>query len=141
MSKILLDTNIVFEMMKTSPDLKVINWLNKQEILDLYISTISIAEIHYGIHVLPNGKKRSLLEKSFIHLIDTAFQLRILLFDELSAKNFGIIMGTRKLKGRPMSIPDGQIAAISKANECVLVTRNINDFLNCNIDLVNPFLI
>lgn len=137
---ILLDTNIISELMKAAIDPNVKNWMNQQDVLQLYISTVTIAEIAYGINVLPEGKRRNSLEKAFNNVVREAFEYRIFTFDEVSAHLYRIIMGQRRTLGKPMSMADGQIAAIAKAHNCTLATRNTDDFGACEIELVNPFL-
>lgn len=137
---ILLDTNIISEMMKQSPTPKVIAWMNAQEIMQLVVSTVTIAEIAYGLNALPQGNRRRSLETAFNQAICEAFQHRILAFDEPAAYLYGKIMGKRKLLGRPMSVPDGQIAAIALANSAAVATRNTGDFIECELNLINPFL-
>ncbi len=137
---ILIDTNIISEMMKHKPDPSVIGWIDKQNFLELYVSTINIAEILYGIRALPQGKRRVFLEEAFKKMIQEVFEYRVLGFDENAADNYGSIMSQRKSLGRPLGILDGQIAAIAKANYLDIATRNIKDFSDCGINLINPFL-
>ena len=136
---IIADTNIISEWMKPIPDSSVITWLDKQEATNLFITTISIAEIYYGLNALPLGNRRQTLEKAFSDSIMEAFQYRILAFDEKSAQIYGYLMGHRKSLGRPLSILDGQIASIASANKMHLATRNTRDFYECSIQLINPF--
>lgn len=136
---IILDTNILSEMMKTSPSEQVIHWIDEQEVTQLFITTITIAEISYGIHALPKGKRRNLLEDAFHHVIRDAFKHRLLTFTEQAAQNYGEIMSHRKALGRPLSILDGQIAAIVLTEGASLATRNTRDFVDCGLNLLNPF--
>ncbi|MBI5447405.1 MAG: type II toxin-antitoxin system VapC family toxin [Gammaproteobacteria bacterium] len=136
---ILLDTNIVSEMMKKIPCPAVIKWITHQESMALYISTITIAEINYGIHVLQKRKQRHTLEKAFSQALNESFSNRVLFFDEEAAYAYGEIMSLRKQLGKPLSILDGQIAAIAHVNHASVATRNMKDFLNCNLELINPF--
>ncbi|SRR5579883_497940 len=136
---ILLDTNIISEMMKQSPSTKVIAWIDSQEVTQLFISTISLAEISYGIMALPKGNRQRWLQDAFDHVIKDAFKHRVLVFDEAAAHQYGHLMGNRKQLGRPLSILDGQIAAIAITQEAALATRNIRDFVNCDLELINPF--
>ncbi len=136
---IILDTNIISEMMKTSPSRNIISWLDSQDATKLYITTITIAEISYGLNVLPQGNKRSLLAEAFSKTILAAFEHRILPFDESAAYLYGKIMADRKLKGRPVSIADGQISAIAHSYGWVIATRNFKDFVDCGINIINPF--
>src|SRR3990167_9160330 len=114
---IILDTNIISEMMKSSPAAKVSGWLDQQEVTQLYITTITIAEISYGLNVLPKGSRRQLLENAFNKTIQAAFKHRILSFDEPAAHLYGKMMGHRKEFGRPLSVLDGQIAAIARVQD------------------------
>lgn len=137
---IIIDTNIVSEMMRPSPETTVINWFNNQETNSLYLTTISIAEIRYGIRALPDGKRSQLLAEGFNALIENAFKNRILNFDEGAAYQYGEVMGKRKEIGRPLDCLDGQIIAIAKANNCAVATRNTRDFEHCGLTLINPFM-
>ena len=136
---IIIDTNIISEMMKPSPNIKVLEWFNKQEAISLYLTTITIGEIGYGIRALPMGKRRELLEQGFEALLTTAFETRILDFNEIAARRYGDIMGGRKEMGRPLNSLDGQIIAIARANSCAVATRNIRDFEFCGLTIINPF--
>jgi len=136
---ILLDTNIISEMMKAAPSVQVLKWMNQQKSVQLAISTITIAEIEYGINVLPDGKRRRYLEKAFSQTVNESFKHRIFSFDESAAVLYGKWMGKRKNSGRPASLLDGQIAAVALANKMTLATRNIRDFENSGLKLVNPF--
>ena len=136
---ILLDTNIVSELMRPRPNPDVIMWLNVQQSAEIFLSSISIAEIGYGLYILPNGKRKQLLQQRFEKFVKNAFSFRVLSFTEQSARAYAGLMGERRLLGRPMSIPDGQIAAIVLINGFAGATRNIKDFEYCGLELINPF--
>lgn len=125
--------------MTSPPASPVLEWLNGQDTIALYLTTISIAEIGFGLRIMPNGKRRQLLEDRFEQFITTAFESRILNFDEAAARIYGEVKGYRKEIGRPLSDLDGQIAAIARANRFVVATRNVKDFQECGIELINPF--
>lgn len=135
---ILIDTNIVSEMMRPHPDSGVIQWLNHQDSQRLYLSVISIAEIGYGLRLLPNGSRRRHLSERFDQFVDAAFEQRVLNFDQKAAHAYANIMGHRKEIGRPMSGPDGQIAAIARAHGFAVATRNAKDFERCDLQIINP---
>ncbi|NEV64399.1 PIN domain-containing protein [Thiorhodococcus minor] len=137
---ILVDTNVISEVMKVSPSESVVNWLNAQESSALYLSTITIGEIEYGLRILPVGKRGLRLKERFQRFVSLAFAQRILAYDETAARTYGELMGHRKEIGRPMSIADGQIAAIAIANGLMVATRNTKDFKDCGLELINPFL-
>jgi predicted nucleic acid-binding protein len=136
---IILDTNVISEMMKSIPSVDVVTWMNKQNASELFITTISIAEITYGLNALPIGQRRKTLEDAFQKTMIEAFEYRVLLFDESAAQIYGRLMANRKHLGRPLSILDGQIAAIAFSNEFAVATRNLRDFSDCGLRLVNPF--
>lgn len=137
---ILLDTNIVSEFMTSAPDTRVLAWLNAQSDASLYFSTVSIAEVEFGLCVLPQGKRRALLSQRFHEFLEIAFGPRILAFDEDAARSYGAIRARRRALGRPMSAFDAQIAAIARTRGLTVATRNTRDFADCGVDLLNPFL-
>jgi predicted nucleic acid-binding protein len=136
---ILLDTNVVSEVMKTRPAEAVVVWLNGQDSEKLYVSAITIGEIAYGLRILPDGKRRSGLRERFERFVALAFDQRVVVYDESAARIYGEMMGDRKELGLPMSVPDGQIAAIARLNHMSVATRNVSDFENCGIEVINPF--
>ena len=136
---ILLDTNVISEVMKSAPSPRVLAWLNDHPTNLLFVSTITIAEISYGIHILPQSKRRALLETRFEQFMTQAFSGRMLAFSETCARIYGQLMGHQKEAGKPLSICDGQIAAIALANNTSIATRNTKDFKYCGVELINPF--
>jgi len=137
---IILDTNVVSEMMEPSPAPSVKVWLNAKDGFQFYMTTITIAEIAYGIHKLPLGKRRSFIESTFEEKVLNMFDDRVFSFDKPAARLYGEIMNKRKKIGRPMGTLDAQIAAIALANDASLATRNTRDFEHCGLNLINPFL-
>jgi hypothetical protein len=79
------------------------------------------------------------LEQGFERVIAEAFTGRILVFDEEAARHYGVVMGRRKAIGRPLSIQDGQIASIARAKGFAVATRNVRDFVECGVEVINPF--
>lgn len=136
---IVIDTNVLSEMMRPSPSLKVVEWLNEQDTSTLYLTSIALGEIEYGLQILPSGNRRQMLHARFEEFITKAFKSRILPYDALATQTYGSIMANQRALGRPMAICDGQIAAITKINNFHLSTRNTKDFKDCDIDLINPF--
>jgi predicted nucleic acid-binding protein len=136
---ITLDTNIISELMKISPSDKVVSWIDQQNSEGLCITSITIAEISYGIQALKDTRRKQRLDTAFQSLLVDGFQFRILDFNATSAELYGKIMAQRRSIGKPMSICDGQIAAITLNHNYTLATRNTNDFKNCDIELINPF--
>ncbi len=136
---IVIDTNVISEVMRRAPAPDVVAWLDHQATEDLYITTVTIAEIAYGLRALPNGARRRDLSKRFAAFLARGFEDRVLSFDQHAANEYADIMGHRKEIGRPMGILDGQIAAITRCRGMRLATRNIRDFEECGVEVVNPF--
>src|SRR5437762_9120171 len=125
---IIVDSNVVAEVMKLSPAPEVVAWLNDQDASALFLTTITIGEIGYGLEALPRGKRRLQLERGFERIVAEAFVGRVLAFDEEAARHYGVVMGRRKEIGRPLSALDGQIASIARAKGSMVATRNVRDF-------------
>ncbi len=136
---ILLDTNVVSEVMKVAPSASVLRWLDDQSSSAVYVSAVTVGEIEYGLRTLPDGRRRLQLKERFEQFIALAFAQRVLGYEEAAARLYGEIMGLRKELGRPMSVPDGQIAAIARSHGLSIATRNTRDFEECGVDLLNPF--
>lgn len=136
---ILLDTNIVSELMRPCPAESVTTWLDAQSPWKLAISSITIAEIGYGLAMLPTGNRKFGLESAFRLVVDTRFSGRIWSFDENAAQIYGLLMAQIKNSGRSGSIPDIQIASIAKVNGAAIATRNVKDFAGLGIELINPY--
>lgn len=134
----LLDTNILSNVTKPAPSQALTDWLADQIDTDLFISTLSLAEIHRGILEKPAGKKRRELEEWFggAEGPQQLFRSRILGFDERAALVWGRLMAEGTRAGRPRSALDMQIAAIAQVNDCLLVTDNEKHF--AGIKIFNP---
>ena len=135
---IILDTNIVSELLRPSPEPRIEAWLAAQDSRSVYLTTISEAELRYGAAVLPSGRRRDALLEAVDGMLDEDFRGRILAFDRLAAEAYAGIAASRAA-GRPISQFDCQIAAIAQANEASLATRNIKDFQGCGIDVIDPW--
>ena len=136
---ILLDTNVVSEAMRTAPDANVIDWLNQCNAAELYVSSVTVAEIAYGIHTLDAGRRRNTLGDRFKTFLDRGFHSRILPFDEPAAHLYGELMSHRRAIGKPMGIADGQIAAIARHHDMHIATRDVRGFQETGLELINPW--
>ena len=116
--------------MRPKPETRVIKWLNSQQASNLFLSSITLPEIGCGLFILPDGKRKWNLQQRFDQFIKNAFATQILDFTQNSAQVYARLMGERKQAGNPMSMPDGQIAAIALANGYTIATRNTKDFNN-----------
>ena len=136
---ILLDTNVISELMRPEPHEGVIAWLDEQLSDELYLPAIVKAEIEIGIAILDDGKrKQNLVEAA--NLIFEKFTHRFLPFDEQSASQYAKIIAFAKKQGRPITVEDAQIAAITLQHQAMLATRNIADFdFLVDLKLFNPW--
>lgn len=136
---ILLDTNVVSELMRPTCSPAVLSWLSRQPAIDLYTSTINVAEVLYGIEILPPGQRRRELLEGAERMFTSVFGRRILAFDEHAARSFARIAADRRRQGRPISEMDAEIAAIAHVHDAAVATRNTSDFAHCGVRLVNPW--
>lgn len=136
---VVVDTNVVSEFMASQPAEPVVEWLNSQDAVHLFLTTISIAEIGFGLRAMPDGRRRRLLSDRFEQFVGTAFASRVLSFDEDAARAYGELRGHRRELGRPMSALDGQIAAIARTRGYAVATRNVRNFRDCGLELIDPF--
>ncbi len=136
---IVLDTNVLSEVIKISPSTRVVQWWNSFPETELYLTSITQAEILVGIELLPRGKRRTAIEQAAEETFREDFAGRILPFDSEAAGEFARITVSRRKLGRPISQADAQIAAIARAFQATLATRNTGDFENCGVKLVNPW--
>lgn len=134
----LLDTNIISNFTKPAPSPPLVAWLADQADDDLFIASLTVAEVHRGVLEKPAGKRRDQLESWFAGPSgpQALFAGRVLPFDEKAALAWGRLMANGKAKGRPRSGLDTIIAAVAEANGCVVVTDNERDFED--IEIINP---
>lgn len=136
---IVMDTNVVSEIVKPSPSPTVIAWFSTQRPHDLYTTTITQAEILYGIELLPKGHRRAALQGAMAKVFDQIFAGRVLPFDEGSAYAFAMIAANHRLSGRTIGELDSQIAGIALSRGALLATRNVADFEGSGVELINPW--
>lgn len=134
----LLDTNIISNFAKPAPSESLIAWMAEQSDEDLFIASLTLAEIRRGVIEKPAGKRRDQLDAWFRgpQGPQALFAGRILAFDEKAGLAWAELMAEGKASGRPRSGLDTIIAAIAAANDCVVVTDNERDF--AGIEIVNP---
>jgi toxin FitB len=136
---IILDTNILSELMKSKRSEIVCNWVAQQSLMRLFITTITQAEILYGIALLPAGKRRDELSQAAQLMFSEDFAGRVLPFDQAAAVAFANIASQRRRSGTPISQADAQIAAICYTHGATIATRNFSDFEGCGISIINPW--
>ena len=138
--KIILDTNVLSELMKPQGLIIVKNWVAMQPRKILFTTSITQAEILYGVGILPDGKRSDALKAAAQEMFREDFNGQILPFEETAAECFAQIAAHRRKTGKPISQMDAQIAAICLANNAKIATRNVDDFQDCQIEIVNPWI-
>jgi len=136
---IVLDTTVLSELMRLQPAPEVLAWLDRQPAEDLFVTAMAVAEILYGIERLPPGQRREELGAAAGRILADAFAGRVLAFDERAAVAYAAVVSAREQAGRPIGMADAQIAAICRAHDVALATRNTADFALLDISLINPW--
>ena len=138
MTRYLLDTNIISNLVKPKPSDSLLAWMAAQRDADLFIVSLTIAEIRRGILEKPRDKKRDALDAWFSgpEGPQALFAGRILPFDDKAALVWARLMAEGKAAGRPRGGLDMIIAAVAGSNDCVVVTDNERDFVG--LQIVNP---
>ena len=134
-----LDTDVLSELMLAAPDARVSAWVARQPRQTLYTTTITEAECLVGIALLPDGWRRRELHAAAVRLFEELLADRVLPFDRRAAQACAAIGATRRAAGREYDTRDCQIAAIASANDAVVATRNVHDFLGCGVEIANPW--
>lgn len=136
---ILLDTNVVSEPLRPAAAPAVIAWLDEQAAETLYLSAISIAELHFGIAALPAGRRRSGLRKALEEQILGLFAGRVLAFDAQAAQACAELRARARRSGRGVGLADSYIAGIAVASGLVVATRDVGPFEAMGVKVVDPW--
>lgn len=133
---IVTDTNVIAGMMRDEPDRSVLAWADT--VGRLHTTAITLAEIEYGIARLPDGRRKDRLTAAASQVFGD-FDDVILAFETRAARRYGEIVAARERRGRPITAADGQISAICAAQQATLATRNVDDFNDTGIEVINPW--
>ena len=135
----LLDTNVVSELIRPLADAAVENWIANRPAASLFFSAVGEAELRYGVAIMPAGRRRDVLASAIEAMLREDFSGRILSFDSDAARAYAEIASRRRAVGRSASEADAQIAAIARSRGMALATRNIRDFEDMRIEVLNPW--
>ena len=135
---IILDTNVVSEAMKPEPNPVVRAWLNDQAAETLYLSSVTLAELLFGIAALPSGKRKEMLALTLEGLMGL-FKDRVLPFDVEAARHYADLAVVAKVSGRGFPTPDGYIAAIASSRGFIVATRDLAPFEAAGLTTINPW--
>jgi len=136
---IILDTNVLSALMRTTPDPPVVAWLDRQPFESIWITSITLFEAHLGLRLLPRGARQRALEATFVRVLEEDLEGRVLDFDGAAATEAASLAAIRQKAGRPVDLRDTQIAGISLARHATLATRNVRHFAGLSIPIVNPW--
>lgn len=137
----LIDTNVLSELMRSQPEVQVLNWFERHIDAEFFTSSITKAEIFLGIALLQKGKRRTQLEAAAKSMFTEDFSGRCLPFDTPSAEVYARLVADRQRLGKPITTEDAQIAAVALSANLTLLTRNTKDFVDIEgLKLVNPWL-
>jgi predicted nucleic acid-binding protein len=136
---IVLDTNVVSETMRRTPHAAVIDWLNHQPRVELYLCAPVLAELSYGIARLEDSQRKVDLSRAYRQIVAEEFEGRILPFDTQAAEAYGELVAKLESDGRVIDVIDAMIAAIAQSNTAALATRNTAHFANTGLTLIDPF--
>lgn len=135
---IVLDTNVVSEAMKPEPDAAVRSWLNEQVAETLYLSSVTLAELLFGIRALPAGKRKNMLDRALAELLEL-FKDRVLPFGTDAARHYADLAVTAKSSGRGFPTPDGYIAAIAASRGFMVASRDTSPYEAAGVAVINPW--
>ena len=136
---IVLDTNVVSEVMRASPDPKVLGWLDRQDVHSLFVTVVTEAEIRTSIALLLTGWRRDGLAAAADRTFDELFSSRVLPFDAAAARAYAEIAASRRDARCPISQADCQIAAIARSRGMSVATRDFEDLVGCGVEVVDPW--
>ncbi len=137
---ILLDTNVVSEPLRLAGNTAVLAWIDAQNLETLYLAAISLAELRYGVAVLPPGQRKETLQKNLEQRIVPLFAGRILPFDEAAAGAYATLRAHAKIAGKAIDTADGYIAATAAARGMTVATRDSSPFAAAGLAVINPWV-
>ena len=136
---ILIDTNVISELWKAEPNPDVLAWMDAQAVETLYLSAVTVAELRFGVAVMPEGQRRSIYQERLEKEVLPAFTGRVLPFDLAASRAYVDLMAGARLTGKAIGKADGYIAATASACGLMVATRDISPFEAAGLKWVNPW--
>ncbi|MGE3936701.1 MAG: type II toxin-antitoxin system VapC family toxin [Rhodospirillaceae bacterium] len=136
---IVLDTKVVSETLRAKPDAGTLAWLEAQSRAALFTTTVTRAELLYGVRLLPDGPRKAALREAVIAIFTTDLAGQVLSFDSDAADAYAEIGAARRAAGRPIVQFDAMIAAVARSPGDSLASRNVKDFGDCGVELIDPW--
>ncbi|MGO1523388.1 MAG: type II toxin-antitoxin system VapC family toxin [Nesterenkonia sp.] len=135
---IVLDTNVVSEAMRPASNPTVMGWLNAQTAEALYLSSVTLAELLFGIGAVPSSARKDRLAQALDRVL-ALFPRRVLPFDQEAARRYADMAVAARAGGRPLPTADGYLAATAAAHGFAVATRNIKHFEHTGVELIDPW--
>jgi predicted nucleic acid-binding protein len=136
---IILDTNVLSTLMNSRPDVAVVAWLDRQPTESIWITSITVFESRLALALLPDGRRRQLLEVAFEQIVAVDLDDRVLDFDRGAAAAAAALAADRQRAGKPVDMRDTQIAGIAVSRRATLATRNVRHFADLQVPVVDPW--
>lgn len=136
---LVLDTNVISELFKSTPDPKMMAWVGNLPGEGLFTTTITRGELQFGLYCMPEGRRRSDLLGDLTRLFEQKLAGHVLAYDDAAADAHAAIAAARRVKGRLVGQADMMIAGIARSRGATLATRNVRDFEDCGVELINPW--
>lgn len=137
---ILLDTNVISEPLRPTPEARVIKWIDAQPLETLFVSAVTVAELRAGVALLPPGKRRTGLQENLEKRVLPLFAGRVLPLDQACTPAYAGLMAKARTAGMAIATADGYIAAIAAANGFAVATRDTVPFETAGVAVINPWL-
>ena len=135
---IVLDTNVVSAVIAGHVGDSVVGWLDSLTD-DVYLTSITAAELRVGVALLPEGRRRDGLHDAVEAMLLEEFRDAVIAFDEAASRDYAVIVAHRRRIGRPVGVADAQIAAICRWHGATLASRNVRDFESTGVEVINPW--
>ena len=136
---ILIDTNVISELWKPGPDSNVLAWIDAQTIETLYLSAITVAELRYGLAMMPDGKRRTIYQERLEREVLPTFAGRVLAFDLDTSKTYAELMARARAGGKAIAKADGYIAATAATHGLIVATRDTSPFEAAGLAVIDPW--
>lgn len=136
---IVLDTNVISEMWKITPDAQVLAWLDAQMVETLFLSVVTVAELRFGVAAMPEGRRRAVYHYRLEREVLPAFADRILAFDLPASQAYAELMTRARAAGQGIGLADGLIAACARARGMMVATRDTRPFEAAGLNVINPW--
>ena len=136
---ILVDTNIISELWRISPDPGVLAWVDAQAIETLYLSAVTVAELRFGVASMPQGHRRTVYQERLEREVLPAFTGRVLPFDLDASQAYASLMARARHEGKAIGMADGYIAATASSRALMVATRDVTPYLAARVKVINPW--